>query len=330
MSAAMGGAPGVAKADLPSYQLIGQYTGPAGWHAFDVMPDGRVLFMTGHEFRAADVRSPASATLLGRVNPAIVSAFGPSFVSVSPDGAAIAIGDNNFGAGAAVHVLSVSTLDPGAPSGTEAFAAPNTEACWSGSTLFVSGFGSGPVVTRIDLAAGTMQTVLTAIGDGNGGVAVRDGRLFVGVGFDASGGTTTGQVRAFDIATIEAAPAAFASGTLVARALSGASLGFDAGGNLLVGGGDFFSGSNDVGAAAVIDGAGIAAALAGGAIDPIASQLRLSPAGAWFYGIRFNSATSELLVAANGTLYRYAIPGPGTAGVIMLVGLAAARRRRRA
>ncbi len=330
-SVALGLGASAARADLPNYQLIGQYTGPAGWNAFDVMPDGRVLFMNGAQFSAADVRNPAAATVLGSVNPALISSFGPAFVSVSPDGATIAIGDNNFGPGASVHVLSTASLDPGAASATTAFAAPNTEACWNGNSLFVSGFGSGPVVTRIDITGGTTQTVITGIGDGNGGVTVRDGRLYVGLGFDASGGSTTGQVRAFDIAAIEVAPVAFASGALVARALSGANLGFDAGGNLLVAGGDFFSGSNDFGAAAVIDGASVAAALAGGAIDPVAAQLRLSPAGSGaFYGVRFNNATSELLVAANGTLYRYAIPTPGAMGLCGLMGVMAARRRRHA
>lgn len=322
-----------ARAEIPPYALVGTYAGPSGWDAFDVMPDGRVLFVVGSEFRAADVRTGAPAAVIGGFSPSIVSSFGAAFVSVSPDGSLIALGDNNFGPSARVHWVSSASLTPGVESPTASVASANGEACWAdGSTLLVAGFGTGPQVTRIDTTAATAEVVITGIAEGTGGVAVRGGRVFVGAGFDFSGGTVTGQVRAFELASLSgASPAGFFSGTLVARALSGSSLGFDAAGNLLVGGGDFFAGSGDFGSAAVIDGASVAGALAGGPIDPIGAQVRLSPAGAGvYYNVRFNAATAELLVAAEGTIYRYAVPGPGASGLALLLGVAAARRRRRA
>ena len=320
-----------ARAEIPPYALVGTYAGPSGWDAFDVMPDGRVLFVVGNEFRAADVRTGAAAAVIGGFSASIVSSFGAAFVSVSPDGSLIALGDNNFGAGARVHWVSSASLTPGVETATASVASANGEASWAdGSTLLVTGYGAGPQVTRIDTTAGTAEVVITGIAEGTGGVAVRGGRVFVGAGFDFSGGTVTGQVRAFELAALSgASPTGFFDGTLVAKALSGSSLGFDAGGNLLVGGGDFFAGSGDFGSAAVVDGASVARALLGGPIDPIGAQLRLSPAGPGaFYGIRYNAATAELLVAAEGVLYRYAVPGPGAAGVMVLMGVAAGRRRR--
>ncbi len=322
-----------AQAAIPPYQLVGQYASPSG--TFDVLPDGRLVFISGGALVAADVRSTAAPTPLGGIDPGLISTFGASFVSVSPDGARIAIGDNNFGAGARVHIVSTGLLSPGAVSSVTSIDAPNAEAAWTGaSTLFVAGFGSGPVVTRIDTASGVAQTVITNIGGGTGGVASDGSRLYVGLGFDGPSGGRTGQVRAFDLSTLAAVggpgapPLDYFSGGLAATALSGSSLGFDAGGNLLVGGGDFFTGV-DAGSAAIIDRAAVDSALAGGAVPPLSAQLRLSPAGSAFYSIRFNAPTGELLIADGATIYRYAVPAPAGAGLALL-GLIATGRRRRA
>ena len=83
------------------------------------------------------------------------------------------------------------------------------------------------------------------------------------------------------------------------------------------GGGDAFGGSTDIGYAAVVNPA-----------SP-GEFLRLSPAGTSVtYGVRFNAFTDELLVTAGGIAYRYAVPGPAAAGLLLLAGLTAARRRR--
>ena len=81
-------------------------------------------------------------------------------------------------------------------------------------------------------------------------------------------------------------------GRAVADALSGASLGFDSLGNLLVGGGDFF-GSGDVGYAAIVDADAVAAALGGGPIAPDSAELRLTPRLATdSYSLRFRLSES--------------------------------------
>lgn len=321
---------------IPPYQLVGQFAAPSG--PFDVLPDGRVLFLSGNQFLAADVRSASAAQVLGSVDGAAISSFGASFVSVSPDGSTIAFGDNNFGPGARVHLLATASLSSGGPSSTRSAAAPNAEAVWTGgSTLFVSGFGSGPVVTRIDAATLETRTVIANIGEGTGGVANDGTHLYVGLGYDGPSGTRTGEIRAFDLASVEAAglPGGgggaaldFFGGTLVGKALSGSSLGFDANGHLLAGGGDFLAGG-DAGSAAVLDRAGIERALAGGPIDAIGAQLRLAPAGPFgFYSIKFDRPTGELLVSDGTTIFRYAVPAPGAGAMVISAGLLASRRRR--
>ncbi|MGQ0627559.1 MAG: hypothetical protein ACT4PL_05595 [Phycisphaerales bacterium] len=313
---------------VPPYALVGSF--PLSGDAFDILPDGRVVTISGSNLRVQSGVNSATFDALGSVEPGLVSSFGATFLRISPSGGSIAIGDNNFGPGASVLVLQTAALTTSAATAVAAIAAPNTEAAWADEgTLFVSGFGSGPLLSRIDVGAGVATTVITGIGDGSAGVAIRGGRLFTGVGFDAGGGAATGDIRAFDLAAVSGAMSVpFISGTLVADALSASSLGFDPFGNLFVGGGDFFSGSNDFGYAAVVDGDALMTALSGGVFAPDSAELRLSPAGGGaFYGTRFNAVTNELLVVANGTAFRYAVPGP-SAAALGLLGLVVHRRRR--
>ncbi len=320
--------PTVAEANPPPYTLVGSF--PLSGDAFDILPDGRIVTISGSTISMQSAINGSAYAAIGSVSPGLVSSFGASFLRVSPSGSSIAIGDNNFGSGASVLLVSSASLNTIAPSSAVSIASPNSEAVWSGeSTLFVSGFGSGPIVSRIDVASAITTTVITGIGDGSGGVALSGSRLFVGLGYDASGGSHTGDVRAFDLASVSGdSSTGFSSGIQVARALSASSLSFDSLGNLIIGGGDFFSGSGDFGYAAVVDGASIEAALAGGAFAPDSAETRLSPAGSnAFYGARFNPVTQEVLVIADGTAYRYAIPAPS--GVALFAMMAFASRRRR-
>ncbi|MBX3405570.1 MAG: hypothetical protein KF869_02300 [Phycisphaeraceae bacterium] len=330
-------------AALPPYQLVGSYALPTGAQgdfnpvAIDVLPDGRLIGVASDgRVLVQDAVNAGSYTLAGSVGPIFdgpFGNFGASFVAVSPGGSRLAIGDN--GAANRVHFVDLAALSPMSTTATTFAAAPNFDGAWADdSTLYISGFGSGPGVWRVDSnALGASQVVDMGAG-GSGGVAVRAGRVFIGDGFNTSdGGAPTGNVRAFDLAALAAAgaPVDFLTGTLVADALSASPVRFDALGNLLAGGGDFFAGSNDFGYAAVIDADAIAAALLGGGPAPDAAELRLSPAGgSVYYSVAFNHFTQEVLVFADGTAYRYAVPAPG-AGAAIAVGsvFAAARRRRR-
>jgi hypothetical protein len=324
------GAP--AAADVPEYQLVGSFPVPAG--AWDLMPDGRVAVMDGAQIRAQDSLNGSTYSLIGSVDPAAISSFGASFLRFSPDGSRLAIGDNNFGPGASVLILNVAALSPGAASPYDAVSAPNSDAFWtSSSTLFVNGFGASSQLVRVDADALAATTVVENIGQGTGGVVSDGTYLYQGIGFDTSaGGAPTGEVRAFPLADllVATAPVDFGAGVLVADALSGSPLGLDAFGDLLIGGGDFFAGSNDFGYAAVVDADAVALALAGGPVAPDSAELRLSPAGAGApYSIAFNEVTQELLVLAEGTAYRYAVPAPAGAVLFAAAGAVALGRRRR-
>ncbi|HBS28484.1 MAG TPA: hypothetical protein DEB06_03310 [Phycisphaerales bacterium] len=334
--------PAPALAALPPYTPVGTFQLPAGTHAYTVAPDGRLLAIVGPEILAQSELNGSAFSRLGGVDPALVPSFGASFLEVSPDGGRLAIGDN--GLAGAVHLVSAGALDPapGAFAPTTPVAVPNnfTAHFLDSDTLLVggsAGFGAASFVeelTALGAPAPLTRTVITNIDGAPGGLASRNGFLFTGNGFDnGPGGSETGEVRAFPLASLALAPMDFeGAGIPVADALSAVSLGFDALGNLLVGGGDFF-GSGDAGYAAVIDSDAIDAALWGAPVAPIApdsAELRLVPATPLdFYSIRHNPVTNELLVSAFGsdTVYRYAVPAPGSLAALALIGLAVGRRR---
>jgi hypothetical protein len=232
-----------------------------------------------------------------------------------------------------VYTFAVGDLDSSTP--TQRIVAPNFEAGFADDdTLYVTGadaatFASG--VYEVDLATNTATLVVNDIGGASAGVAVRDGVLFTGNGFDTTaGGSDVGEVRAVELSALGNSPVSFESAmTPVADALSANSLGFDPLGNLLIGGGDSFGGSGDIGYAGVIDGDAIDAALAGAGFAP-GPDLQLSPAPDQevLYSLRFNEATDELLVNDGTTVFRYLIPAPGAASLLAIGGVVAMRRRR--
>lgn len=314
------------RAAIPAYTLAGQYALPgAGGNAgvaWDVGPDGRVWGIVGNTIVRQSAPNASTYDTLGSVAPGTVASFGAIFLRLSPDGSTIALGDNNFGAGATVHFLNTASLSTGGSTPTSSIHCDNFHAAWSGNQLYVSGAGSDfvPIVSRIDasnLGSLSRQTVITGAGLGSGGVAIRGSTLFTAVGFGFAP-QPTGQIRSFDLAALSGAPpAAFSSGTFVATILSASPLAFDGWGNLLAGGGDAFSGTSETGYAAVVD-----------LSDPL-NMLRLSPAGTnELYGVAFNAVTNELLVTTGGVAYRYAVPSPASA-MVCTVGLLLLNSRRR-
>lgn len=334
-----------AHAGVPPYSLVGSYQLPVGATTFDVMPDGRLVALRGGEILTQDGVNSGSFSALGSVDPAIFDGlfgnFGASFVSLSPDGSTLAIGDNN--ALNRVHLLDFAALggDPLVLTHTTIVGGvANDQAHWvNGSTLMVTGglFGSPASVTRITaptLTSITVAQVISNIDGASGGVTSDGTYLYTSNGFaSATATSTTGEVRVFlltDLLGSAATPIDFeASGIPVAHALSASSLGFDALGNMLIGGGDFLG---EQGFVSVVDQSAIAVALIGGPIAPDSAELRLTPAGATdFYNVRFNDFTQEILITAFGSsaVYRYAVPAPGVGvGLLMGGGLFALRRRR--
>jgi hypothetical protein len=311
-------------AAIPAYTLVGQFPLPGG--AWSVGPQGRIYQIRGQDIYLQDSAGGATFSRVGSVPAGTAASFGASFLSASPDGSMLAIGDNNFSAQAAVHFVSTALLTTAAATPTMAVVCPNFDAAWDGNQLYVTGADSSTFnseLYRISFAnaLGTpvRQTLVRDVGLASGGVAVRNGTVLTGTGY-GSAANPTGQIRSFLTSSLGSGPATgFGAGSLVATALSASPLGFDGVGNVLVGGGDSFGGTTEIGYAAVIDPA-----------NPDPSRwLRLSPAGAAItYSVAFNSFTDELLVIGDGTAYRYAIPSPGAAAVLAVGGLVAMRRRR--
>lgn len=331
---------GACLAGVPAYSLVGTIELPTGTASFDTLPDGRLLSIVGSEFFAQDSVNGSTWSLVGSLPSGQIASFGASFVRVSPDGATIAVGDNNFGPGATVYTFASSALDPVVPTAATAWASSNLDAHWSSTgRLYVAGASAGGEIREIDPGTMSSRIVLNNIGLSAAGVTTDGAYLYAGNGFDlVPGGSDTGEVRAFDLTSISGAvsPIDFENaGIAVADALSGASLGFDPLGNMLIGGGDVFGGSNDYGYAAVVNGDAIDAALLGGPIAPDSAELRLTPgAPDHSYFPRFNAATGEVLVSyfdnssfvAGATLYRYAVPSPAAASLV-LIALISRRRR---
>lgn len=312
-----------AAAALPDYQLVGSFTSPGG--SFDIGPDGRVYTLIGSTILRQDAPGASTFSPIAELPAGSVSSFGASFVRFNSTGSRLAVGDGNFNASASVYVIdaaSFPTASAGAAPATilSTFVTPNFDATWDGDRLYVTGARSNdfvPIVNRIDTtSAAPAQTMITGIGLASGGIAIRDGQLFTGSGF-----LPTGETRRFDLAALETSPPApFSAGTLIGSFLSASPLDFDALGNLLVGGGDSFGGSSDIGYAAVVD-----------LSDP-AGFLRLSPAGtSTIYSPIFNPVTGELLVydTATAIFHRYAVPAPAAGALAAIAGLARSRRRRR-
>ncbi len=311
------------------YGLVGQFNLPDGAAAWDVGADGRVWALSGQTVYAQSSPGGGTFSPVGSLLPGTVADWGGSFIRVNDSGTMIAIGDNNFGSAARVHFVAPAALASAGPGGaaTQSVLSGNFDGNWDGNQFYVTGAGSDfvPFVSRVtftDVSGLPIATrVVTAIGSGSGGLAISGGRLYTGSGYGGAG-AATGEIRSFDLLALNASgsPVPFASGLAIAGGpvLSAWPLAFDSGGHLLVGGGDSFGGTSEIGYVAVV--------------DPLTGVRQLlSPAGSTTtYGVDFNSVLGEVYVSNNGTIYRYAVPGPGGAGVLALGGLLTARRRYRA
>lgn len=313
-----------AQAALPDYQLVGTFSLPANAASYDILPDGRAIAIVGESIWTQSTPNISAFSLAGSIPAGTVASFGASFLRANPAGTRIAIGDNDFGPGAGVFVFDTASLSTSVPATGSTYPIHNYDAHWSdNNTLFVSGGSfTDTLITRLDASAGTHATVITGIAGASAGVTTDGAHLYTGNGFSFGSGSATGDIKAFPVASLTGAPLHFeTAGTLVASALSANTLGFDAFGNLLVGGGPG-------GFAAVIDGAEVQTALIAG---PIATtHLKLSPTTQDSHFIRHNPATGELLITTFGdsTVYRYGVvPAPASA-LLLTLGLLTRSRRR--
>ncbi len=335
-----------ARADaFTSYALSGSFNLPQS-SEFDVLGDGRLVSLVGADLYAETAVGSRAFSLLGTLPGADFNAGpygGPAFVRVSPDGTRIAVGN---GGGASWNHFQVGIFNLGDLSG-HWFNVNHFDGEWIDDTrlaLTASATGQTSAVTALDTSsnpAGPINPAVVAnIGGLVAGVAFDTaGNLFTGNGYASAGPSDTGWIKAFPASSWTAAllggtPVDFeAGGTLIADLLSAAALGFDAEGNLHVGGGDY-AGGDDQDNAALVRSSAVADALAGnGPADPYnpLQVRRFDPDAANpynFYDVNYNNVTGELYVREGATVYVYSVPEPGSCALALaLVSLVTARRR---
>ncbi len=302
-------------ADLPSY----------GAAFLRVSPDGGKIAIGnngGASFGAAVERAIAADRFtaddsLPRLESRSVQ---PVFILVSRDGKRIAVEAKEV---AAAGVFEVGVFNFNDLSGNW-FGVSHFDAEWIDDThlaLTAGDFITPSVVTALDTGSAdpsnpTNPTIIDNIGGASGGITFdKDGNLYTGNGFATSGPSGTGAVKVFGNAAWTTAWSGGtaldfeADGTLVVDVLSASPLGFDAEGNLLVGGGDFF-GSGEGDFAAVVRASAVTDAINDlGPADPSdPDQLRrLDPDTTNdfnFYSINYNPVTGELYLH-DGKVYAY-------------------------
>lgn len=239
---------------------------------FDTLPDGRLLILstlvpdpfgfTGvpelYVETAVGSRTWQSLGALPLASGAGWSAFGGSFLKVSPDGSRVAVGDNDF-VSPRVGVLSTSDLLTGGAASTTVnwYNAPHFEAAWFDNRQLAITYApaANALVSVLDTdsptAAPVNPDIITGIGGSASGIAFdAAGNLLTGNGFQTTGPSTTGTIKSFSLADWQdalatAMPINFeTAGQFFGSALSAGSLVFDNDGNLFVGGGDFFGGGD--------------------------------------------------------------------------------------
>ncbi len=314
------------------YQLAESVTLPGGGGVFDFLNDGRMIVLAIDEVYIETAIRSREFVSLGTLADAEIPPFGAAFLRASPDGQRVAVGNNGFGAGAAVGLFEL-VADGGVIDVTW-YEVQHFEAAWYDDDilLLTAGFGE-TVVTALDFSDpdnAINTTIIANVGGASAGVAVDgEGNLFTGNGFQINGPSETGWIKAFTHADWTAvlkgaAPLDFeADGVLVVDVLSASALGFDGEGNLHVGGGDF--GTGDLNYAAVVRASAVANALDdGGPADPddSAQVRRLDPDGkngANFYDVNFNAVSCGLFIREGDALYAYQGTSPFAAQVVEYV-----------
>jgi hypothetical protein len=308
-----------------NYHAAGSFSLPSSG-PFDTLPDGRVVVLAGDSVRVETASGSHTFATVGTLPDAHISSFGAAFLRVSPNGSQIAVGNN--GGTSPDFVYQVGVFPFPALSGGKWFNAIHSDAEWIDEQYIaltagdVVTFSQPSFVTRLDtLSASTTSpanpTFINNIGGASAGIAFDAARdLFTGNGSASSGPSVTGQIKAFSQSAwsaaitngtpinFETAPTAKSIGIV----LSAAPLGFDAAGDLLVGGGDFSGVGNY---AAIVRASAVATALGGGAAvnpaDPT-QVLRLDPepmSSDKFYSIVANPARNEVEVVNFGSTAAY-------------------------
>lgn len=342
VAASLAAAPVARAGGFDEYFLAGSFSLPGGAGVFDVLHDGRLVTLAGDQVLTETGVGSGAFAPIGSLPGADLPTFGASFLRVSPDGTRVAVGNNG---GAGFDHFQVGVFDLAGLSGTW-FSADHFDAAWFDDTrlaLTAGPFGEPAVVTLLDTTSAVPSDpsnpiVIGNIGGASAGIAFDgDGNLYTGNGFAIAGPSGTGLIKHFDNAAWTSALAGGPAvdfeneGTEIVDLLSAASLGFDGQGNLFVGGGDF---AGDLDYAAVVNASAVSDALAGMVVvDPLDPNqvLRLDPDelnDQNLYDVRFNPVTGDLYLRDGAVVYRYVVPEPATASMLLAFLCAASLRRR--
>lgn len=320
------------------YGLVDTLTLPAGTGPFTAAPDGRIVAMVADEVHLETAVGSGSFVLYGVLPAADIPFFGTAFISFSPDGTKLAVGNNG---GASFGDFRVGVFDFASLTGTW-FSANHFLGVWLNNTqlaLAASDFTNGASVTLLDTTSADPlnpinPVLIDQIGGASGGIVFdAEGRLFTGNGFASIGPSDSGTIKAFTQANWLSAitsslPINFETeGTFIIDLLGASPIGFDNEGNLFTGGG---SAAPEVDAVGVVRASAVTnAVMGGGSIDPNDSNLvrRLDPIqlnDTNFFDVVYNATSGELYVRDFGdsTVYVYrdlmGVPAVSTWGLITL------------
>lgn len=333
---------------IDDYQLMRSFSLPApnglsgGQVLYDPLPDGRLLLLNGTTLSVETGLKTGTFNTLGNI-AGFSPAFGPSFFAVSPDGTRAIAGTG----GNSVTVFD--TNNPSNPSTASNYPISDFSGAWIDNRYLAIANSVSSTNSRVqvlDTITSSAATVVGNIGGASAGVAFDSaGNLYTGNGFDAvAGGSSAGWVKAFSAASWQNAlatntPLDFeASGAPIVDLLSAYPIGFDASGNLFVGGSDIF-GTGDSGYAALVDAEAVANAVAVPQSTPpitpgsSAAVLRKFASASAFdtpYW-NFNAATGELYLSyafTDGPVNVYAaVPEPSCILLFVAAGMLLLTRR---
>ena len=321
------------------YALESSFELPQANCVFDPLPDGRVIALCGRDLYLEDAAGAGSFTVCGTIPAGIdvPTLWASAFLRVSPAGSAIAVGNGGGSQAPGYDDFQLGILPFPALTGGDWYSVEHFDAEWyDESRLAITARPVPPtsVVTVLDVRTSPADpdnpAVIDNIGGSSGGITFDgDGNLYTANGFQSDGPSGTGLVKVFAHAAWTAAlaggaPLDFESGGLeVVDILSGNSLGFDAEGNMHVGGGDYYAGIDEEDFVAVVRATAVADAVAGlGPVDPSdpTDVRRLDPDEPNdnnFFSAGYNANTRELLIADFGasTVYVYTAPADSVPAV---------------
>jgi len=266
----------------------------AYYSVVNFLPDGRTVVYDGYTVWNETAVGSGAFAALGTVGAA-PGGSDPGFIVSSVDGSQMIIGQGAGGfTGGSSNGLIYSMPATGGPATLIADVDNNYAAAFRSSTeLYVDlgdgTFGGGSFVSVLDLTSGSNSVVIDVPG-GSGGVAVDSlGRLYVAIGYDATG-VRTGEIRRFAAADIQAALTGgfvidYDTGLFITRELSASSLAFINDNLLICGGSDSTGTSGRYDYFAVID-VTTGATIAKFDPDPTSE--------ASFYSVAYNAATQQM------------------------------------